>query len=216
MRTDSVPGRRIDLRVDRLTDRADSRFGAVISLYEAAIPLRERKSADAIRAMAESPAHRVGVAMSGAELVGFYALYVGESLALLEYLATAGRVRGAGIGGALYQAARSDAGSRPMLIEVESDGIEGPDRDLRRRRINFYRRHGSRRILGLDFILPLPGPGKPPPLELLVDGTSEHGIAGSLLTGWLREIYLGVYGCAGDDPRLLQMIGTVPDRAQLA
>lgn len=210
-----MPGRAIDLRVDHLTDRRDPRFAALILLYEAAIPPRERKSTGAIKAMAESPMHRVGVAMLGAELVGFYALYAGETLALLEYLATMESVRGRGVGAALYLAARSEAAPRPMLIEVESDRVESPDRELRRRRIGFYRRLGSRRISELDFILPLPGIDEPPPLELLVDGTWKHEIAGQLLTGWLREIYVGVYGCTGDDPRLLHMLGALPDRARL-
>lgn len=184
-------------------------------LYEAAIPPRERKDFDTIRAMAGSPVHRVGVAMSGAELAGFYALYAGEKLALLEYLATREQVRGRGIGAALYSAARSEAGPRPMLIEVETDRIDCPDRDLRRRRIEFYRRLGSRRIVGLEFILPLPGIGTPPLLELLVDCAWKQEIAGSLATGWLREIYTSVYGCARNDPRLLNMLGTLPERIRL-
>jgi GNAT superfamily N-acetyltransferase len=188
----------------------------VLRLYEAAIPLRERKDFGTIRAMADSPVHRLRVAMVGAELVGFYALYAGEKLALLEYLATREKVRGRGIGAALYSAARSEAGSRPMVIEVDSDRIDCPDRDLRHRRVEFYRRLGSRRIVGLDFILPLPGIGDPPPLELLVDCAWTQEIAEPLVTGWLSEIYTSVYGCACDDSRLLNMLGTLPERIRLA
>jgi ribosomal protein S18 acetylase RimI-like enzyme len=193
-----------------ISDPNDPRLTALIALYEASIPERERKPVAAVAAMTRSPVHRVLVACDDDAVIGFLLLYVGAGLALLEYLATAEHVRGQGLGGFLYRQARAAAGARPLIVEVESDREPGPDRALRARRIAFYRRLGCRRARDFDFILPLEGVGPPPLLDLLIDGARNEAIAPLTFAGWLTEIYVGVYGCAPDDPRLEHMIGSLP------
>lgn len=199
-----------------LTDPADPRFSSLLALYAAAIPARERKPAADVRDMAASPRHRVDVAYDRGALVGFTLLYLGERLALLEYMAVAEARRGGGLGAALYAAARRAAGPRPLLVEVESDREPVPDRALRARRIGFYRRLGCRRIDGIDYILPLPGDGPPPRLELLVDGIAGDAVAPATMSAWLGDIYAGVYGCPSDDPRLATMRASLPPWLPLA
>jgi ribosomal protein S18 acetylase RimI-like enzyme len=198
-----------------LDDPRDPRFEPLIVLYEAAIPARERKPEEAVRAMATSPVHRVGILAEGSALLGFFLLYVGESLALLEYLAVHAQRRSAGLGASLYAHARASAAGLPLLVEVDSDREAAPDRALRARRIAFYRRLGCRRLKGLDFILPLPGDGAPPELDLLVDGVEGRRVDADCAALWLGEIYVGVYGCGGDDPRLRAMIARLPNVVEL-
>lgn len=204
-----------DLDLVRLIDPADPRFDGLLRLYAAAIPERERKSAAAVRAMAVSPVHRVALAELDGEVAGFFLLYAGERLALLEYLATEERRRGRGLGARLVRAARAAAGERPFLVEVESDREAAPDRELRARRIAFYARLGCRRLQGLDFVLPLPGEGPPPALDLLVGGVEAESVERDRVASWLNEIYAGVYGCPGEDPRLRAMIASLPPRVAL-
>jgi GNAT superfamily N-acetyltransferase len=193
-----------------ITDPEDPRFVALLSLYEAAIPARERKDDATVRAMASSPVHRVGAAMDGDRLAGFFLLHVGEGIALLEYLAVDRSLRGRGLGGRLVEAARAAAGDRPLLVEVESDRADVPDRALRARRIAFYRRLGCRRLTGLDYILPLPGEGPPPMLDLLVAGVEGASLPSSQVSSWLEEIYFAVYGCPRTDPRIGTMLAGFP------
>jgi GNAT superfamily N-acetyltransferase len=187
---------------------------ALIALYRQAIPARERKHDDVIRGMASSPDHRLAVAKQGGELVGFFVLFRGERLALLEYMAVADARRGAGLGAALYRAARTAAGARPLLIEVESDRGAVPDLAVRRKRLAFYRKLGCRRVDGLDYLLPLPGEGAPPTMDLLVDGAGD-AVPPATVAAWLREVYAGVYGCGGDDRRLRTMIASLPPVVRL-
>jgi hypothetical protein len=163
-----------------------------------------------------SPCHQVVAAGCSASVAGFFILYVGHEIALLEYLATDERLRGRNLGSALYRAAKAAARDLPMLVEAESDRELSADRDLRARRIGFYRRLGCRRIEVFNFILPLPGLGEPPQLDILVDGMDGSSIDAGLLARWLTEIYVGVYGCAPDDPRLREMIGLLPPTLELA
>ena len=204
----------LPIRFAELDDADDPRFAGMIGLYEDSIPERERKSRDAVRAMATSKAHRVVVAQRGKDVIGFFLLYIGDAIALLEYLATAPALRGRGLGARLYEQARRAAGHRPLIVEVESDREACADAALRARRIAFYRRLSCRRIEDLDFILPLPGTGEPPLLDLLVDGAGFD--VDEQIETWLREIYRGVYGCAPDDPRLLHMILTRARPARLS
>jgi GNAT superfamily N-acetyltransferase len=193
-----------------LTDPEDPRFAPLLRLYESAIPARERKDEAAIRGMAASPAHRVGVAIDGDRLAGFFLLHVGEAVALLEYLAVDPALRGRGLGARLVEAAREAAGDRPMLVEVESDRADAPDRALRARRIAFYRRLGCRRLAGLDYILPLPGEGPPPVMDLLVAGVDGPSLPTARVSSWLEGIYAAVYGCPRTDPRIGTMLAGFP------
>ena len=204
------------LHIETLQDRHDPRIDDLLALYERAIPARERKDAAAIRGMAQSPSHRVAVAQDALGVVGFFLLFVGERIALLEYMAVDERCRGEGLGGRLYETARSMAADRPLIVEVESDREAVPDRALRARRIGFYRRLGCRRVTGLDYILPLPGEGDPPVLDLLIDNFAAGSVPAETLAGWLNEIYAGVYGCGTDDPRLKAMIDTLPPNIALS
>ena len=182
----------------------------VLHLYRGAIPARERKAEIAIRGMIASPTHRLEIADIDGEIAGFFLLYQGEAVSLLEYLVTAEAVRGRGLGAELYRRARLLALPRPLLVEVDSDEEWSADEALRRRRIAFYRRLGCRSVDGLSFVLPLPGESAPPQLKLLVDTVAGPSLPAAELSGWLREIYTGVYGMPSDDPRLDAMVGALP------
>lgn len=202
--------------IARLDDPRDPRFEPLLALYARAIPARERKPDAAIRAMAASPQQIVLVAIDDDALIGFALVYTGPGLALLEYMAVDETRRGSGLGAALYRAARAAAGDRPFLVEVESDREDTPDRALRTRRIGFYHRLGARRLEGLDYVLPLPGDGPPPLIDLLVDGWPADAVPADVVADWLREIYANVYACPPDDPRLAAMNVTLAPRLTLS
>ena len=193
-------------------------FKELLRVYEEALPARERKSADALRAMAISSDYRIVVARSQGNMTGFAILLVGRKMALLEYMAVAKCHRGRGIGSALYRRCRDAElpATLPLLIEIDSDREKAIDRELRRRRKQFYRRLGCRQVIGLDYVLPLPGGGAPPMMDLLVDGDGlGDSVNRSHVAAWLREIYASAYGCQPDDSRVLAMLGSLPEEVPL-
>jgi hypothetical protein len=105
----------------------------------------------------------------------------------------------------------------PILLEVDSDREPSPDQIQRRRRQNFYRRLGCRRIAGCNYILPLPGENAAPEMDLFVYLSAPAPTIGRAeLERWLKLIYRDVYGCSADDPRIAIMLDSVPDPIDLA
>lgn len=199
-----------------LSDPDDRRFSELLSLYESAIPPSEQKSAEAIRSMASSPRHRVIIAQDNGRVLGFLLIFLGRTIALLEYLATQIDVRSCGLGAQLFHRALAAAEQRILLIEVESDRQPCSDRAIRTRRIGFYKRLGCRRLEDVDFILPLGDTAGVPPIDLLIAHAPDAPVEGSSVAIWIMEIYENVYGCSQDDPRLTRMLAALPDQVSLA
>src|SRR4029450_13967585 len=125
-------------------------------------PSRAEVQAD-LAAMVSKANYRLLLAQDDNGVVGFSIVLVAgsESFGLLEYMAVDKSHRGDGVGSELFEQTigavhRSD-GAIPILLEVDSDREPSPDQVRRRRRQNFYRRLGSRRIPGCAYMLPLPG-----------------------------------------------------------
>jgi len=201
----------------------DQRFEALYAIYCESIALREQKSKADLAAMVSKANYRLLLAQDDSSVVGFSIVYVAgsESFCLLEYMAVDKSHRGGGVGSELFEQTigavhRSD-GAIPILLEVDSDREPSPDQVQRRRRQNFYRRLGCRRITGCTYILPLPGENAPPEMDLFVyvPGLAPNIRRGEL-EGWLKLIYRDVYGCSADDRRIAIMLDGVSDPIDLA
>jgi GNAT superfamily N-acetyltransferase len=203
-------GAQMPLTFAHVTQAESSDMEGLLALYEVSIPARERKPFAAIRQMAASPHHRVEVACEAQRVVGFSLLACSPRLGLLEYMAVDPRRRGAGLGASLYGRAKAATLGRPMLIEVEADVGIPPDLDVRRRRIEFYRRLGCRRLVGFDYLLPLAGEGPPPAMVLLVDKQGDEVLPASLVDAWLNDIFCLGYQLPHDDPVLQSMRCVLP------
>jgi hypothetical protein len=195
-----------------LISAAGGSFEDLYRIYVESIAVLEQKPRDQIAALVERPDYRVLLARRSERIVGFSVLFLPdqERFALLEYMAIQEADRGGGIGAELFRRSLSDV---PLLVEVDSD--RSGDRAINHRRILFYQRVGCRRIEGLSYILPLPGPA--PEMELMIHSPSTiDQIPKSTLEGWLKVIYRDVYGCSVGDSRIDQMMATVSDPVRIA
>jgi GNAT superfamily N-acetyltransferase len=206
---------RAELRIRAVTDPGDPILDGALAIYEDSIPANERKPTDALRALASSPDHLILVASRGDTALGFLLLFIGESAALLEYLAVAAAARGGGIGALLFDRARREAAPRALLVEVEADLEGGEDQAMQVRRLGFYSRLGCRRVEGLDYVSPLSPPSETPPMYLLVLGLEQASVPRATVETWLREMYARVYGQDEDDSRVAFMLGSLPSAAAL-
>jgi GNAT superfamily N-acetyltransferase len=205
-----------------LSTANDPRFKAAYAIYRTSIAVREQKSEIELAFMVAKPGYRFILAEQGDTVIGLAILFTAESdgFALLEYMAVDEKHRGTGVGSELFEETvrilHRQQAAMPMLLEVDSDREAAPDQLLRKRRQNFYRRLGCRRIAGCVYILPLPGETPPPEMDLFVHLTEPAlPIARAALQRWLQVIYTDVYGCPADDPRIGMMLRGVADPIEL-
>ncbi len=191
-------------------------FRELYEIYAASIAAREQKPEEWICAMVRAPEYRVWVIQDAGHVTGFSILFLPptERFALLEYMAVAPERRNHGLGSELFK--QTVVRSLPVLLEVDSDREACADQQIRTRRQQFYRRLGCLRIAGLRYILPLPGLGPPPEMDVMVySGVPLRQLPKTDLERWLRTIYRDVYRCSPVDPRIVQMLRGVPDPVRL-
>jgi GNAT superfamily N-acetyltransferase len=207
------------VKLEQLESSEGETFRQLYAIYAASIAAREQKPEGWIAGMIGADAYRVWVAKAGGLVRGFSILFVATAgeFALLEYMAVAPNQRNQGLGAGLFRRtvefAVTPGGRRlPVLLEIDSDREASSDQAIRARRERFYRRLGCLRIAGLHYLMPLPGEGSPPEMDLLVYSADPLGRLGrSELRRWLETVYHDVYRCSPDDPRLAQMVGDLPD-----
>jgi GNAT superfamily N-acetyltransferase len=205
-------------QLERLQSCGGSTFRELYEIYAASIAAREQKPEAWICAMVRTPEHWVGVMQAAGHVTGFSILYLppADRFALLEYMAVTPERRNRGLGSALFQQTVVRATSLPIVLEVDSDREASADREMRTRRQQFYRRLGCVRVAGLHYILPLPGQGPVPEMDLLLYSAEPlRQLSKHDLERWLRTIYRDVYRCSVDDPRIAQMLHDVSDPVRL-
>jgi GNAT superfamily N-acetyltransferase len=199
-------------------------FRELYEVYAASIVARERKPEAWICALVRSPAYRVWVMKRTGRVTAFSILFLppSEPFALLEYMAVAAEQRNHGMGSELFKqsvqrAVTPDGRSLAVVLEIDSDREAGGDQQIRTRRQRFYRRLGCLQIAGLHYILPLPGQGPPPEMDLMVYSAAPlRQLPKAELERWLTTIYRDVYHCSPHDPRIGRMLLGVPDPVRLA
>lgn len=160
--------------------------------------------------------YKISLLKRNDRISGFSILFlpVSEAFGLLEYMAVREEQRNQGLGAEIFRRAMQNIGSapRPILLEVDSEREECGDRSMRLRRQKFYRRLGCVRVANLHYILPLPGGGPPPEMDLMIYSEEKlQRIAKRQLEEWLKVVYHQVYSCSPDDPRIQQMLRGGPD-----
>ena len=170
--------------------------------------------------MVRSSDYKVLLLNRNGRVAGFSLLFVplAQSFGLLEYMAISAEYRNQGLGAEIFRRTVQSMMplSTPILLEVDSDREKCADCDLRKRRQQFYRRLGCLRIAQLHYILPLPGGGPPPEMDLMIYSTATlRTIAKPELERWLKAIYRDVYHCPPDDPRIKEMLQDVSDPVHL-
>jgi GNAT superfamily N-acetyltransferase len=203
----------------QLTSADGAPFRELFAIYAASITPREQKPEDWLRGMVVAPEYRVWIAQDGGRVLGFSILFVppAKGFALLEYMAVAADRRGQGFGGELFRRTVKQAVTRrgsklPVLLEVDSNREASSDQAVRTRRLQFYRRLACLKIAGLRYLMPLPGVGPVPEMDLMIHRAAPAApLARGDLERWLQTIYQDVYHVSPDDPRIAQMLQPLPD-----
>ena len=210
-------------QLEQLKTCSEPAFREFYQIYAASIAVREQKPEPWICEMVRKPDNKILVMKREGHVKGFSILFLPRSqrFGLLEYMAVVREERNRGLGAELFrrsmeQVLSPDGQAVPILLEVDSDREASPDQKLRARRQRFYRRLGCLRIAELRYILPLPGEGPPPEMDLMVfPAGNQQQISKTDLKSWLKTIYQDVYRCSSGDPRIVTMLENMPDTVRL-
>lgn len=189
-------------------------FDGFYAIYSTAFPLSEQKSRDALLQMVYASFYTIYLAYNDEKIVGFCIMYHpnNEDFFLLEYMAIDETQRGIGLGSTLLKSSIEQLfkthGIRALLIEIESPEESSSDKEIREKREQFYRHLGALRIDSFDYILALQSVEAPPAMKLLLFHPNLREISKTTLQRWLEKIYVDVYGCSQNDPRIEQMLTT--------
>ncbi|GIL11737.1 MAG: hypothetical protein BroJett038_04570 [Chloroflexota bacterium] len=190
----------------------------VLAIYEQAFPEVERDPVENIAASLKNPdpdtdMTRLRALAEENRVVGFtyFSTYKDYYLGFLKFIAVRQDIRGKGYGPLLLQDAiqqvRAD-GRRAtgwpylgLVLEVErpETAESDQDRQLRERRIQFYRRNGAVMIEGTDYIAPPVALGQPPlPFHLMVlRAVPKYGMQRWLRKNAVKALLMEGYG---EDP----------------
>jgi hypothetical protein len=207
-----------------LVSPEDPFFDDFFRIYSESIEPREQKPRAVIAKMVTRPDYKIILQIEKGLAVGFSILFepAGENFCLLEYMAVESSHRNSGFGGKLFRRTMENCVSSggiplPALLEVDSDREISAGQEMRKRRLQFYRRLGCMRIDSLPYILPLAGKGPVPEMFLFVYAPGNFStIRKPQLEHWLGVIYETVYNCAPNDSRISTMLKGVSDPVKLA
>lgn len=204
------------LHVKALERSNTQEFDGFYAIYSTSFPLSEQKSRDALLHMVHASFYTIYLAYNDEKIVGFCMMYHpdSEDFFLLEYMAVDETQRGIGLGSTLLQSSIehlfNTCGIRALLIEIDSPEKSSHEQEIREKREQFYRRLGALKIDPFDYILALQSSEEPPPMELLVYHPRMKEVPKETLHHWLEKLYVDVYGCARNDPRIAQMLDHAP------
>ena len=204
------------LYVKALEEHNTHEFDGFYAIYSISFPKSEQKSYDELLTMQHSSSYTIYLAFNDEKIVGFCIMYhpKQDDFFLLEYMAVDETQRGIGLGSTLLKQSIEHLfktqGTRALLIEIDSPEKNSDEQAIREKREQFYRRLGALKIDPFDYILALKSSEEAPPMELLVYHPHMKTVSKTTLQTWLEKLYVNVYGCSQNDPRIAQMLESTP------
>jgi len=190
----------------------------LITIYTSSINILEQNPPSMLKNMLNNTNFYFYVLRDLDKTLGFAIVYSPKDLdfCLLDYMAVDHTYRNQGYGKKIFGYLTKIFHERHMIIEIDSPYQASADQDLRKKRMIFYQRQGSRYIEGIKYILPLTTNGTPPEmLLLLLSGAYKKEIPKNKLILWIKDIYKTVYQCSSEDPRIDLMMSKLPQKIEL-
>jgi len=209
----------IEVEFKLIPDVAHPDFEGAIALYRDTFPPRERIPIPWVTSEVASGRTQLWAGYFRGELA---LMSIVEPLPisgflLLGYLATDPQFRNLKLGSRFLQSIIDGAKreSKPLVLEVEHPDFGG-DRDLKERRIGFYRRFGAKTLKDITYILPpLDGGSQATEMMLMViPHNNRETLSKTTVRQLIRELYIEVYRRHPDEP-IFNWIEEIPEAIDL-
>lgn len=207
------------VRFKEVKDVQSQEFRDAMGIYSASFPDNERRPVASIKEMLNCDRITLITGRLESETVFMALLYPlkGTSFLLGDYLATAERHRGKGIGRAFLRSIFDSMKGMQLnyfLIQIENPHL---DRDeTKMRRLKFYRGLGMKRLLGVRYILPPLQGTKPTELVLMAFSREDDDrLAAETVRRVVVQMFDELYGRHEGDEFLASILGSMPDLIML-
>lgn len=194
-------------------------FKKAIEIYTESFPSNERHPPHTIKERVDKGLYRVFVGHLENE-VAFMALFWplrDTDFILFDYMAVKRNYQNKGIGTKFMKSIIDTLGMKDkyLILEVENPDY-GDNKEQRKRRVEFYTRHGARKMKNVRYILPPLSGNTPTEMILMVLPEYNGGkIPGMLVKKIIIQIYKELYNRNENDPLLNSFIYEIPSTVEL-
>ncbi len=202
-----------------LTDTHHPDFEAILRIFENSFPPEERLPNWVLARRVQQQRHRLWVGYCDRQVALMATLHplTDSDLVLLGYLATDAPYRGRGIGTKFvrYVLDALQQDDKYLLLELDHPDY-GDDRELRQRRIEFYRRLGAVELKNVRYVLPPLMVDKTPEMILAIaPGYKSRQLSGEQVKKIIADLHIEAYDRDPNDPLLQSLLDAVEDSVEL-
>ena len=202
-----------------IDDVTRKEFHEAVAIYDDSLPAAERQENSVIRERVATKKERMFIGRLNGEVVFMALIWPLQhtDFVLFDYMAVKETYRNQGIGTKFVQNIFRISGIRDkrFILEVE-DPRYGDNKEMRTRRVEFYRRNGAKIMKDVSYILP-PLYGNTPTqmIVMVLSPYPDIRFSGKLISKIFVQIYRELYGRDENDKLLHSSIRSIPSTVEL-
>ena len=206
-------------------DHDSTYFVEAMYIYKNSFPVRERASIEELKQRFEKKEEILHVGILNGHIIvfGLIRVFKNPEFLLFDYFAVKESQRNKGHGAFflkyLFKVLNLEKQEKFMLFELEHPNF-GTDRQLRRQRVNFYKRFGVKELKNVNYFLPSfeTTSEKFKPLEMILmiyPITERQKLTRTLLRKMIFSIYVQLYNQSEKSKFVLDVVNNIPDKIEI-
>ena len=204
------------LSFHEISDINDIHFANAINIYNEAFPSNEKQPLALIKKRITESKSRLFVGLLNKDVTCMALLWDFKEFefVLLDYLAVAKEYRNNQFGTELFKHLSNaiNASKKYMVIEVENH-LFGDNKDLRKKRINFYIKNGAYVLNGVPYMLPSLDGTLPTEMTLMISPKYQKDIIEfDKIETLIKRLYIDVYEKKEDNNLLISILKNTPKK----
>jgi ribosomal protein S18 acetylase RimI-like enzyme len=204
------------LSFHQILDINDIHFANAINIYNESFPSNEKQPISLIKKRITDSKSNLFVGLLNEDVICMALLWDFKELefVLLDYMAVAKEYRNNNFGTLLFKFLTNNVNKckKYMIIEVENY-LFGNNKDLRKKRINFYIRNGAYVLNEIPYMLPSLNNTVPTEMILMISPKYQKNmIEFEKIEKLIKQLYKDLYGKTENNNLLVSILKNTPDK----
>jgi Acetyltransferase (GNAT) family len=201
------------LKIEQIFPKQVIEFQEVIAIYHNQFPENERQPIDVLIPRLNTDLEQLYVGKFNEEIVaiGFVYNLPNTDFLLLDYLAISKNNQQNGLGSEFFKEIIkiAELQNKQLLMEVDNPDFE-PEKDLKTKRVAFYKKNGAEPINGIRYILPaLDGTNTTEQILMYVPNNNNCDLQKPDLINLVSVLYKELYNKPEEDIDLKKIINSI-------